>query len=204
MSLNAKVSCCSKLLQKTSFSLNLAASIFQPYIDFFTEFAGEILNHMKVQERFRERIQGHAPQIDCRLHLIDLLHKVCLRRQFTRNTLHLAAYLLDLYMEHHNISTATLNMVGIVTLIIAAKFEETECFVPKYTEINSFITLNYRTEGLSLTAALKKQKFITKKIIFSLYRVRTMRTSYAAVLPVGPQCANGRYISALFHRVCNN
>lgn len=138
------------------FNLELSHFQFCPYhfqenLDFkaqFTEYKSDIMHCMMDQERYRERLEGASPQLKCRSHLVDLLEKVCLRRNFTRNTLHLAVYLLDLYMEFHNISLDSLNLVAVVALCIAAKFEETENFVPKYTDIHTFITLNYPPQGI--------------------------------------------------------
>lgn len=53
-------------------------------------------------------------------------------------------------MDNHNISVNRLNLVAIVSLIIAAKIEDCDPYVPKMTEIHCFINVDYTAKEFAL------------------------------------------------------
>jgi len=92
----------------------------------------DMINHMKLQEsQFRKPFLRRSPQLECRRFLMDWLHKVVEKTRLRRNTLHLAAKLLDFFMDGHSIEASKTYLLAIACLTIAAKFEEKESRVPK-------------------------------------------------------------------------
>ncbi|XP_023012765.1 cyclin J isoform X2 [Leptinotarsa decemlineata] len=76
-------------------------------------------------------------------HLVEYLKRICIERNLTHCCLHLAVYLLDIFMDNHSIIPERVLLVTNVCLLIAAKFEENNVTIPKISELNAAINNRY-------------------------------------------------------------
>ncbi|XP_017787069.1 PREDICTED: cyclin-J [Nicrophorus vespilloides] len=98
-----------------------------------------------IRERESNRIPflHRSPQHYCRGTTVDYLKKFSIKKQLTHCTLHLAIYLLDIFMDNHNISAERMPLVANVCLLISAKLEENNVTIPKIQELNAAIKSPY-------------------------------------------------------------
>lgn len=80
-----------------------------------------------------------SPEVHHREHLLNCITFIAESESLGRTSVHLAVYLLDFYMDNHQIAVERLELVAVVCLILACKMEEKEDKIPKITEINGSI-----------------------------------------------------------------
>ena len=71
------------------------------------------------------------------------IYVVAEKLKLTNCTLHLTIKLLDYFMDGHNIQNMQLHLVSLDSLLLAAKMEEKESNVQKYSKLNTFLTLKF-------------------------------------------------------------
>lgn len=84
-----------------------------------------------------------SPQIAYRPGLVNYLRKICQDRKFSHCCLHLAVYLLDTFMDCHNVGPDKILLLANVCLLLAAKFEENLTNVPKISDLNAWVDYRY-------------------------------------------------------------
>nr|CAI5846856.1 unnamed protein product [Callosobruchus analis] len=98
---------------------------------------------IKSREKRRIPFYHQSPQFCYRRHLIEFLKRVCIEKKLSHCTLHLAVYLLDIFMDNHSIIPDRILLAASECLLIAAKFEENYLTVPKIAELNNLINNRY-------------------------------------------------------------
>ncbi|VEN55838.1 unnamed protein product [Callosobruchus maculatus] len=98
---------------------------------------------IKSREKCRIPFHHQSPQFCYRHHLIEFLKKVCVDKKLSHCTLHLAVYLLDIFMDNHSIIPDRILLAASVCLLLAAKFEENYLTMPKIAELNTVINNRY-------------------------------------------------------------
>ncbi|KAL1122939.1 hypothetical protein AAG570_003264, partial [Ranatra chinensis] len=83
-------------------------------------------------------------QLGYRSDLVDWLRCVADKYKLCTVTVHLAVFLMDRFMDHHSICESKLCAIGLVCLLIAAKFEERD---NRLNEVKEVLNCNFR-EGL--------------------------------------------------------
>ncbi|XP_018328286.1 cyclin-J isoform X2 [Agrilus planipennis] len=98
-----------------------------------------------IKQREMQRIPFHhqSPQILFRNELIAYLKQTATQKKMSHSCLHLAVYLLDIFMDNHDIVPHYLQLVCNVCLLIAAKFEECAQKIPKIADMNALVKNRY-------------------------------------------------------------
>lgn len=84
-----------------------------------------------------------SPQLSYRSGLVNYVRKICQDKKFSHCCLHLAVYLLDTFMDCHNIGPDKILLLANVCLLLAAKFEENISTIPKISELNALVNNRY-------------------------------------------------------------
>lgn len=87
-----------------------------------SEYWSDILRHYKEKEAYRKKYQKQSPQLHNRRYLVDLLALIGEHMNLSRTTHHLSIYLLDYFMDNHDIERSRLHLVGLGCLLIASKY----------------------------------------------------------------------------------
>lgn len=82
-------------------------------------------------------------QISLRNVLITLICDVAEQKCLNITCVHVAVFLLDIFMDNHNIAIERLKLVALVCLLLGAKLEDSDNKVPKMSELNSIINNQY-------------------------------------------------------------
>uniref|UniRef100_A0A8C3GG03 Cyclin J like n=1 Tax=Cairina moschata TaxID=8855 RepID=A0A8C3GG03_CAIMO len=101
------------------------------------ELAADIHQTLRTKELNLPLYKAHSPQIGRRRYFIDLLTILSNCCGLCPTARHLAAYLLDLFMDHYSISVKQLYISAFACLLLASKFEEKENKVPKLEHLNN-------------------------------------------------------------------
>ncbi|XP_028152322.1 cyclin-J [Diabrotica virgifera virgifera] len=96
------------------------------------------------REMYRLPFLHQSPQFSYRNHLVEYLKKVCIEKKLSHCCLHLAVYLLDVFMDSHSIIPERMLLVTNVCLLLAAKTEENNLTIPKISELNNVINNRYQ------------------------------------------------------------
>lgn len=115
-----------------------------------TEYADDILSHLRRIEVNRKVIMYKSPQISHRSKLVTLIKTVAEDECLGRVTVHLAVYLLDVFMDTYKIIASKLNLVALVCLLIASKLEERDLKVPKMRRLNSYASDQYTRDDFKI------------------------------------------------------
>uniref|UniRef100_A0A7M4EJF0 Cyclin-J-like protein n=1 Tax=Crocodylus porosus TaxID=8502 RepID=A0A7M4EJF0_CROPO len=133
---------------------------------------------------FRGRIylfSAHSPQIGMRRYFIDLLTVLSNRCNLCPTARHLAVYLLDLFMDHYDITVKQLYVISIACLLLASnsfclspqvecsgKFEEKEDRVPKLEHLNNLAYLCNMNVVLNKKDLLKMELLLLESFNWNL------------------------------------
>ncbi|XP_053660497.1 cyclin-J [Anopheles marshallii] len=107
------------------------------------EYEQDILETLKECERYRRTVYFVSPQLKYRTATVRLIEKVCEQQSYRRDTLHLAIYLLDVFMCNHAIPNCRLGLVALTCLYVACKIEENEPNVPTILKLNRILANAY-------------------------------------------------------------
>ncbi|KAL1505912.1 hypothetical protein ABEB36_005361 [Hypothenemus hampei] len=96
----------------------------------------------------REKIQipflHNSTQLEYRPGIVNYLRKICTDRKFSHCCLHLAIYLIDIFMDCHDIKPEKILLFANICLLLSAKFEENTYDVPKISELNGIVQNRYQ------------------------------------------------------------
>uniref|UniRef100_A0A182UF44 Cyclin N-terminal domain-containing protein n=1 Tax=Anopheles melas TaxID=34690 RepID=A0A182UF44_9DIPT len=109
-----------------------------------TEYDEDILETLKECESRRMNVHFISPQLEHRRSSVQLILNVCKQQSYRRATVHLAIYLLDVFMSNHTITVGRLKLVALTCLYLACKIEENDSSVPSPTRLNGFLANVYR------------------------------------------------------------
>lgn len=109
----------------------------------YTDYIDDIIQVLRERESSRLRFNYISPQVEYRKLLVDFIRNLSDYRGFRRTTVFLGVYILDVFMDNHQIVLERLNLVATVCLLLAAKMEEIEAKVPKFAEIKRITTISY-------------------------------------------------------------
>ncbi|KAG8192049.1 hypothetical protein JTE90_025315 [Oedothorax gibbosus] len=107
-------------------------------------FAQDIHSHLRQQERKRFLYRGYSPQLHLRKRTVKYIHTICEQLEFCTTALHLAVYLMDIFMDNHTIQSKHLQMASLVCLIVAVKVEEQISLVPRNSDFNLILGNKYK------------------------------------------------------------
>lgn len=110
-----------------------------------SEYEHDILDTLKECERYRKPVGFTSPQLKHRTSTVWLIEKVCEQQSYRRATLHLAIYLLDVFMCNHTIPEPRLKLVALTCLYVACKIEENDPNVPSLGKLNGILANAYTT-----------------------------------------------------------
>ncbi|XP_060096645.1 cyclin-J-like protein [Heteronotia binoei] len=102
------------------------------------DLAAEIHRTLRLKELKLPVYKAHSSQMGMRRYLADLLTILSSRCQLCPTARHLAVYLLDLFMDRHDVAVKQLCVISMACLLLASKFEEKEDRVPKLEQLNNF------------------------------------------------------------------
>uniref|UniRef100_A0A182NYK0 Cyclin-like domain-containing protein n=1 Tax=Anopheles dirus TaxID=7168 RepID=A0A182NYK0_9DIPT len=108
-----------------------------------TDYDDDILETLQEREVNSMKLKFIAPQLQHRPTLVKLIYDVCEKQSYHRTTIHLAIYLLDIFMSGHAISESQLKLVALTCLYVACKVEENDSIVPTPSKLNSFVRNAY-------------------------------------------------------------
>ncbi|XP_040155162.1 cyclin-J [Anopheles arabiensis] len=109
-----------------------------------TEYDEDILETLKECESRRMNVHFISPQLEHRRSSVQLILNVCKQQSYRQATVHLAIYLLDVFMSNHTIAVGRLKLVALTCLYLACKIEENDSSVPSPTRLNGFLANVYR------------------------------------------------------------
>lgn len=78
-----------------------------------------------------------------RKQLIEHLKQFAIHKRLAFCTLHLAVYLMDIFMDNHAIKPNKLLLVANVSILLAAKLEESHFNIPLIEQLNDAVTNEY-------------------------------------------------------------
>ncbi|XP_016971833.2 cyclin-J [Drosophila rhopaloa] len=108
-----------------------------------SDYARDIFLTMKEQETRRMPMYFLSPQINERQKMLQLLQMVARTHKISRCALHLAMYYLDRFADHYKIRMDKLSLLALTCLHIAAQIENTDAFIPHYSEMNQLVRNAY-------------------------------------------------------------
>ncbi|XP_066248443.1 cyclin-J isoform X1 [Euwallacea similis] len=103
------------------------------------EYADSFKEVIKQREKIKIPFLHTSPQLECRPRIVKYLRERCIERKYSHCSLHLAVYLLDTFMDGHNVVPGKILLVANVCLLLAVKFEENTRNVPKISELNALV-----------------------------------------------------------------
>ncbi|XP_046385474.1 cyclin-J isoform X2 [Ischnura elegans] len=126
------------------------------------EYAKDVIKALILKERRRKKFFCRSPQIHERPQLISWIQKLSERLKLQNTTSHLAVYVLDIFMDNHDIEPSKLKLLAIVCLLLAAKFEELDSNIPKISVLKNkldsdFAPTDFITMELVILKFLKWQ-----------------------------------------------
>ncbi|XP_065095399.1 cyclin-J [Ochlerotatus camptorhynchus] len=105
-----------------------------------TEYSDEIMWIVQEAElNNRLIIRYLSPQLQYRTFMVNFIQSVGERQHLRRSTVHLAIYLMDAFMDNHNISDNRLELFGSCCILLASKLEENEPNVPSSKKLNELL-----------------------------------------------------------------
>ncbi|XP_046990687.1 cyclin-J isoform X1 [Schistocerca americana] len=108
-----------------------------------TDYAKDVVSSLREKERQRIPFNFRSPQIQYRSHLVKWICNIAEGLKLSSTTVHLAIYILDIFMDNHSIALESLNLLTLVSVLLAAKFEERDINVPKVSDMNALIESPY-------------------------------------------------------------
>lgn len=108
-----------------------------------TDYARDIFLTMREQELSRRPLFYLSPQLNERRRMLQLLKLATSAHKLSRCALHLAVYYMDRFVDYYKIRPDKLLLVAITCLHIAAQIENTDAFIPRYSEMNRLVKNAY-------------------------------------------------------------
>lgn len=80
--------------------------------------------HMSIlleRENLRKIFHFQSPQIQYRSYLVNWMKQIAADKKLATHSIHLAVYILDLFMDNFNILADRLQLIALVSLLLASK-----------------------------------------------------------------------------------
>lgn len=122
--------------------------------DRWTEYSDEIISVLKETSSNRLLLRFTSPQIQYRDVIVNFIRSVGEYHRFRRSTVHLAVYLLDAFMDNHDITDNRLFLVALSCIHLSAKIEENEPNVPSLTKLNELARNQFPTSDFTVLEVL--------------------------------------------------
>ncbi|XP_050742080.1 cyclin-J-like protein isoform X2 [Drosophila biarmipes] len=94
---------------------------------------------MREQELRRLPMFFLSSQVDDRPKLLQFLQLMVRTHKLSRCALHLAVYYLDRFLDYYRVRPDKLFLVSITCLHLAAQIENTDAFIPRFSELNQLV-----------------------------------------------------------------
>ncbi|KAL2083132.1 hypothetical protein ACEWY4_020905 [Coilia grayii] len=133
------------------------------------QLAGDIHQALRLKELKLPVYKGQSPQLGLRRYFADLIAVVSNRFKLCPTARHLAVYLLDLFMDHYDITVQQLHIVALSCLLLASKFEEREDRVPKLQMLNSLGCMSSMSLALNRQGLLQMELLLLETFNWNLY-----------------------------------
>ncbi|KAJ6643646.1 Cyclin-J [Pseudolycoriella hygida] len=154
----------------------------------YTDYADDIIDELRKSESLRVEFYRQSPQIAYRNHCVNFMREVVESEFLSRTTLHLGnifldifffidaltnavfcgcfsgIYYLDVFMDRHRIAADRLSLVVLCCLGLAAKLEDRDQDVPKYSDLNSQMNDVYTIKDYAKLEGMIMQSFGFKLI----------------------------------------
>ncbi|XP_039429827.1 cyclin-J [Culex pipiens pallens] len=138
---------------------------YSNYISTQTEYSEDIIYILQDAELCRLTMRYTSPQLRYREVMVNFIRSVGEYEQLRRTTIHLAVYMLDAFMDNHNISDNRLNLVALTCVLLAAKIEENEPSVPSLSKLNELVQNQYPIADFTVLEVLLLKFFNWNLII---------------------------------------
>ncbi|XP_034538139.1 cyclin-J [Notolabrus celidotus] len=133
------------------------------------QLAADIYQSLRYRELKLPPYKGQSPQLSLRRYFSDLIAIVSNRFRLCPVARHLAVYLLDLFMDHYDVTVQQLHMVSLSCLLLASKFEEREDRVPKLETLNSLGCMSSMNLVLTKQGLLHMELLLLETFQWNLY-----------------------------------
>lgn len=137
-------------------------SLFYLHNDLWAEIDEYKEEYKKViaqRESMRIPFQHQSPQVQYRRDVVNYMKKFASEKKMSQCCLHLAVYLLDVFMDNHAIDFDKIILVANVCLVLGAKMEEVNGSILKIAEINAAINNVYNPKDYKALEVLILQFF---------------------------------------------
>ncbi|XP_034481533.1 cyclin-J isoform X2 [Drosophila innubila] len=104
-----------------------------------SDYALDIFKTMKESELRRRPLNFWSTQLNQRPKLIQLCQLIARTYKLSRCALHLSIYYLDRFNDFYTIRPDKLQLVALTCLHVAGQIENTDAFVPRYSQMNCLI-----------------------------------------------------------------
>lgn len=141
---------------------------YRNYISTHTEYDEDILWILQESELCRLTMRYTSPQLRYREVMVNFIRSVGEYEHLRRTTIHLAIYMLDAFMDNHNISDNRLNLVALTCILLASKIEENEPNVPSLSKLNELVQNQYPIADFTVLEVLLLKFFNWHLIIPTL------------------------------------
>ncbi|KAF6199106.1 hypothetical protein GE061_007131 [Apolygus lucorum] len=130
-------------------------------------YSADIHRYYKSREEHLPRILFQSPQAGSRASLVDWMRTVAEKYRLSKLTIHLAVYIIDRFMDTHNIATQKLGMVAMVSLLIASKFEDNADKTPSISSMISILAEDDRN-AVTVSQAVVLEMFMLHSLNWRL------------------------------------
>lgn len=138
---------------------------YSNFISTQTEYSEDIIWILQESELCRLTMRFTSPQLRYREVMVNFIRSVGEYEKLRRTTIHLAIYMLDAFMDNHNISDNRLNLVALTCILLAAKIEENEPSVPSLSKLNQLVQNQYPVADFTVLEVLLLKFFNWNLII---------------------------------------
>lgn len=108
------------------------------------EYAADQAEVRRQKEQLRVDFAFQSPQVQYRSYLVSWMRLKAEKFKFNICTLHLAIYVMDVFMDNHNIEKERLHIVALICLWIASKYEEYDVRIPRLSHLNKEVANLYK------------------------------------------------------------
>ncbi|KAG8170869.1 hypothetical protein JTE90_024207, partial [Oedothorax gibbosus] len=112
------------------------------------DYADDIHSHLLSRERARFLYHARGAQTHLRPCMLEFLDQVCSSKTLSPVVLHLAAYLMDVFMDNNVIATEHWRLVAVGCLSVAAKLEENTDLIPRNKDFNKVLSDKYNLKDI--------------------------------------------------------
>ncbi|XP_058819537.1 cyclin-J [Topomyia yanbarensis] len=133
---------------------NILHSTLPSFTEQCTEYSDEIIWILQESELNRLTMRYTSPQLRYREAIVNLIRSVGECEKLRRSTVHLAIYMIDAFMDNHNITDNRLNLVALSCVILASKIEENEPNIPSMAGMNAVVRNQYASSDYNVLEVL--------------------------------------------------